>query len=289
MDATLVSSIALVHLLLHFCNDPPKKLGATTHSARKVARALLQVFHVGVDAVKAPSTQTFLRVLMDPQWQGRMGLSAGDELFPISGRLQSARIQANAGWQSLPSTVRKHVALGSHVDTWAVMLFTHKKKHVSWLSNQLAWGLANFLEKERLLTFQRHWVPLAESLDVKPRRTVCEKSLVLHKARAMLRGKQPAQDKKKKKKAKKDGKSDTNERVMPDHKDLVRYFFGCRREFENSNVLSICDDESRVGGKERLYMAAMSSNGITAWAPPQARRCHVVSASIISDTGSVKC
>ena len=38
----------------------------------------------------------------------------------------------------------------------------------------------------------------------------------------------------------------------------------------DTKVLAIADDESRVGGKERLMLCAMSEQGIACWAPPQA-------------------
>ncbi|CAE7523314.1 unnamed protein product [Symbiodinium necroappetens] len=91
--------------------------------------------------------------------------------------------------------------------------------------------------------------------------------MFLHIAHAsMCRAKSRTRRKRKKRKK---GEAKLNPRVMDDKKDLLRYFFGCRRAMADTKVLAIADDESRVGGKERLMLCGMSEQGIACWAPPQ--------------------
>ena len=118
--------------------------------------------------------------------------------------------------------------------------------------------------------FHKSFVLITQSdsgTNIKPRRSLSDPAVLAHRAREAQK-----ESGKKKKKKKKKGEAKSNPRVMDDKKDLVRYFLGCRRAMADTNILAIADDESRVGGKERLMLCAMSEQGIACWAPPQAGR-----------------
>ena len=271
VDETLVSTPAMLQLLFHFCNQPPSKLACDCSKTTRFTREVLSCFQVGELAKGQPSSRTGLELVCDPQWQGAMHRpGGGPSLFNLAGYLATDQVEVSDGWKSLAPAIRKAIGIRSHTDVLSLMWGCQRKSKVAWVCDQLSYALASFLEVERLLLFADPSAvqKVADGPEkVKPRPSLSDPKVLAHNARASLKPgeKRTAKTNKVKKKKKGEKKEEEKESRL----NLVRYFYGCRREMADSKVISIAGDESRVGRKERLYVAAMSEQGITCWSPPQ--------------------
>ena len=268
VDITMLSTVAVLQLLLHMCNKPPQEIEEDT--IRQFARRLLAFFYIGQDSTRPVDQSLYLKLVFDKEYNPSMCRNCGEPLFNVSGNLTYERANKSYNWKQLSRQEKKSINLSSHADILALLWGTQRKSNCQWICDQLCFQVAQVVEAERFLVFHKSFVVMTESdsgSKIKPRRSLSDPNVLAHRAREHV----PKQesDKKKKKKRKK-GEAKLNPRVMDDKKDLLRYFFGCRRAMADTKVLAIADDESRVGGKERLMLCAMSEQGIACWAPPQA-------------------
>ncbi|CAE7446872.1 unnamed protein product [Symbiodinium sp. CCMP2592] len=239
VNITMLSTVAMLQLLLHMCNKPP--MDVSEDAVRQFTRRLLACFHVGLDSKREEPIvhSQWLRLRFDEQFSPHMSRTTfGEPLFSVSKKLRYEIVESSHCWKMLPKAVKKSVALRSRDDIVSLLIGTFRRSNCAWITDQLAFGIAATVEAERYLVFQKSSTVMSESAaNIKPRRSLNDAAVLAHRAREAF----------------KDRKSDK--------KDLLRYFLGCRRAMADTRILAIADDESRVGGKERLMLCAMSEQG----------------------------
>ncbi|CAE7876123.1 unnamed protein product, partial [Symbiodinium necroappetens] len=235
VDITMLSTVAALQLLLHMCNKPPQECSEET--VRQFSRSLMAFFHVGQKSTRSVDHSEYLSLVFEKEYNPSMGRSCGEPLFNVSGNLAFDRVDKSCNWKELSRQEKKSVSLHNNADILALLWSTQRKSNCQWICDQLCFQVAQVVEAGRFLVFHKSFVVLTQSESgstIKPRRSLSDPAVLAHRARQGLK-----ESGKKSKKKRKKGEAKSNPRAMDDKKDLVRYFYGCRRAMADTKVLAI--------------------------------------------------